>query len=373
MLLTLLSFVVVIGVIILVHEWGHFVAARLSGIRVEVFSIGFGPAMWTRHSGGTEYRIAWFPLGGYVRMAGMIDESLDDGSHITGAADEFMSKNSWQKAFVISAGVIMNGVLALLLYTVIAGVWGVGRPSEEPVLAGLRPDMPAIDAGLQAGDRVLSVQDRPVATWQELADAIHDRPDQTTTLRVLRPREAVGAVAETLAVSLSPKRVSLPGEGTVGLIGIDPGVVVERVGLLGALGAGLRRTWEESRMAYATIAALVTGQAGLKDLGGPILIAQLSGESARGGLMVFLSFIAFISVNIGFLNILPIPVLDGGHLVYILIEALLRRPISNRIKLWVQQAGMVLLLLLMVLVMKNDVLRLVKRDPQSSTPTEQGK
>ncbi len=371
MLLTLLSFVVVIGVIILVHEWGHFIAARLCGIRVEVFSIGFGPTMWKRESGGTEYRVAWFPLGGYVRMAGMIDESLDDGASITGAADEFMSKNAWQKAFVISAGVLMNGILAILLFTVIAGVWGVGRASREPVLAGLRPDMPGAAAGLLAGDRVLAVQGAPIATWEELAEAIHQRPELPTTLTLVR--QTASAPADTLDLSLTPKRVAVPGQGQVGLIGIDPGVEIVKVGVFGALGAGLRKTWEESRMAYATIAALVTGQAGLKDLGGPILIAQLSGESARGGLMVFLGFIAFISVNIGFLNILPIPVLDGGHLVYIIIEAAIRRPISNRVKLWVQQAGMVLLLLLMVLVMKNDVMRLVQRAQGTVDPVEESK
>lgn len=371
MLLTLLSFVVVIGVIILVHEWGHFIAARLCGIRVEVFSIGFGPAMWKRERGGTEYRVAWVPLGGYVRMAGMIDESLDDGSHITGAADEFMSKKAWQKAFVISAGVLMNGILAILLYTAIAGVWGVGRASSEPVLAGLRPDMPGMEAGLEAGDRVLRVEGAAVSTWEELAEAIHRRPDLPTRLVVCRQAES--APADTVELTLTPKRVALPGVGQVGLIGIDPGVEIVKVGPLGALEAGLRKTWEETRMAYATISALVTGQAGLKDLGGPILIAQLSGESARGGLMVFLGFIAFISVNIGFLNILPFPVLDGGHLVYILIEAALRRPISNRVKIWVQQAGMVLLLLLMVLVMKNDVMRLVHRAQGVVDPVEEPK
>jgi regulator of sigma E protease len=365
-LLTLLSFVVVIGVIILVHEWGHFIAARLVGIRVDTFSIGFGPAItsWTR--GATEYRVAWFPLGGYVKMAGMVDESLDGEDAITGAADEFMSKRTWQKAFVISAGVIMNGLLAVVLYTVIAGFWGVGTPSPEPVLGGLREGMPAAAAGLEPGDRVLAVQGEPVADWEALAGAIHRRPGETVELAVRREGRP-----DTLRLRLTPQASLHPEKGEVGLIGIEPEVVVERVGPLGAVAAGVSRTGAEVVTAYQTIRALVTGQAGLKDLGGPILIAQMSGQSARGGLVVFLSFLAFISVNIGFLNILPIPVLDGGHLVYIGIEAAIRRPLPVKLKLWVQQAGMILLLLVMVLVMKNDVLRLIGRDPGSGRPVEQ--
>ena len=375
MLLTILSFVVVIGVIILVHEWGHFIAARLTGIRVETFSIGFGPALWKRRVGATELRVAWIPLGGYVKMAGMIDESLDGEDHITGAADEFMSKRTWQKAFVISAGVIMNGVLAALLFTSIAWFWGVGEASTEPVLGSLRPDMPATRAGLRAGDRVLTVDGLRVDAWEDLAGAVHAKPGRRVDLTVLRAASAAPAAVETLGVSLVPEEAVQAGTGKVGLIGIEPEVRVVRVGPLAAVGAGLGRTWIECVNAWQTVAALISGRAGLKDLGGPILIAQMSGESARGGLAVFISFMAFISVNIGFLNILPIPVLDGGHLVYIGIEAVIRRPLPSKLKLWIQQAGMVLLLLVMVLVMKNDVMRLVQRDrpaPAQSSSSDQG-
>lgn len=368
MLLTILSFVVVIGVIILVHEWGHFIAARLTGIRVETFSIGFGPALWKRRVGATELRVAWIPLGGYVKMAGMIDESLDGEDHITGAADEFMSKRTWQKAFVISAGVIMNGVLAVLLFTSIAWFWGVGEASTAPVLGSLRPEMPAARAGLRAGDRVLTVDGLRVDRWEDLALAVHAKPGRRVDLVVLRE-------VDTLRVGLVPEEAVQAGTGKVGLIGIEPEVRVVRVGPLAAVGAGLGRTWIECVNAWQTVAALISGRAGLKDLGGPILIAQMSGESARGGLAVFISFMAFISVNIGFLNILPIPVLDGGHLVYIGIEALIRRPLPSKLKLWIQQAGMVLLLLVMVLVMKNDVMRLVQRDrpaPAQNSSSDQG-
>lgn len=355
-MLTLISFVVVIGIIVLAHEWGHFIAARLTGIRVETFSIGFGPAIrsWTR--GETEYRLSWLPLGGYVKMAGMIDEGLDGEDSITGAPDEFMSKNTLQKIFVISAGVIMNFVLAVIVYTLVAGFWGVGQPSELPVIGATSPGMPAARAGLLPGDRVLSVDGARTADWAGLAAAIHARPGETVELRLLR------GGADTLSVFLAPEVAVQPGAGRVGLIGIEPAFDIRRVGPLQAVSAGARQTVAVAGVAFGTIRALVTGEAGLKDIGGPIFIAQLSGESARGGLANFLAFLAFISVNIGFLNILPFPVLDGGHLVYVLIEAVIRRPLPAKLKLWIQQAGMVLLLLLMVVVMKNDIFRLLKRD-----------
>lgn len=352
MITTLVSFIVVIGIIILVHELGHFLAARMSGIRVKTFSIGFGPAAWKTVRGDTEYRLAWFPLGGYVQMAGMIDESLDSEDAITGAPDEFMSKNTLQKAFVICAGVIMNMLLAIVIYVFIAWVWGVAVPDSQPIIGGLVKDMPAMQAGLEAGDLILEVEGQTIDSWSALASEIHSYPGQEITLLLERS-------GDVLSIQATPQSGVLPDVGRVGLLGIEPAYEVMRVGLVEGLVAGVSKTWQVMRMASQTITSLLTAQAGLKDLGGPILIAQLSGESARGGLMAFLGFIAFISVNIGFLNILPIPVLDGGHLVYILIEAVIRRPLPTRAKLWIQQAGMVLLLLVMLIVMKNDIQRII--------------
>jgi regulator of sigma E protease len=356
-MLTLAAFIVVIGIIVLVHEWGHFIAARLCGIRVETFSIGFGPAIRSWRRGDTEYRLAWLPLGGYVKMAGMIDEGLEGEDSITGADDEFMSKNTLQKIFVISAGVLMNFLMAVLVYALVAGVWGVGVPSSQPVIGGLSQGMPAAAAGLQPGDRVVAVDGMSIGDWSQLATAIHERPGREVQISLLR--ESAGT--DTLLLTLVPQEAVQPGRGRVGLIGIEPGYESQRVGPVAALAAGVRQTAAITGIAVGTIKALFSGEAGLKDIGGPIFIAQLSGESARGGLANFLAFLAFISVNIGFLNILPFPVLDGGHLVYVLIEAVIRRPLPAKLKLWVQQAGMVLLLLLMVVVMKNDIQRIFSR------------
>jgi regulator of sigma E protease len=359
MLTTLLSFIVVIGIIILVHELGHFLAARSCGIRVKVFSIGFGPTITSWIKGDTEYRLAWIPLGGYVQMAGMIDESLDSEDSITGAPDEFMSKNTLQKAFVISAGVIMNMLLAFVIYVLLAWIWGAANPSNEAVIGGRVEGMPAALAGIEAGDRIFSVAGETVHSWEELASAIHQYPEQEIELGYLR-------AADTLFVSLVPNAGVLPEKGKVGLIGIEPEYEIQAVGPLEGVLLGAQKTWMVTRMASQTITSLVTAEAGLKDLGGPIMIAQMSGESARSGVMSFLAFIAFISINIGFLNILPIPVLDGGHLVYILIEAVIGRPIAPKVKLWIQQAGMVLILLLMLIVMKNDIQRIITGSPDTT-------
>jgi regulator of sigma E protease len=353
-ILTLLSFIVVLGVIVLVHEWGHFIAARLCGIRVITFSIGFGPTVKSWRRGSTEYQLAWLPLGGYVQMAGMIDEQLDEGS-ITGAPDEFMSKTALQKAFVISAGVIMNFLLAALVYSVVAFSYGMNELDERPLIGSLSANMPAIEAGFEAMDRVLEVNHEPLSSWDELATAIHERPKMPTQFLVERG-------TEQLILTLEPKAQVLPGMGEVGLIGIAPNYLTVEVGFFESFAVGVRQTLLVIGIAKDTVISLVSGEAGLKDVGGPIFIAQLSGESARGGLASFLGFLAFISVNIGFLNILPIPVLDGGHLVYIALEAIFRRPIPTRIKLWIQQAGMVLLLGLTVIVMRNDILRAFRSD-----------
>jgi regulator of sigma E protease len=359
---TLLSFIVVLGVIVLVHEWGHFIAARLCGIRVETFSIGFGPKLASWRRGATEYQLAWLPLGGYVQMAGMIDEHLDDSS-ITGAPDEFMSKNALQKAFVISAGVLMNMILAILVYSIVAFSYGMGEPDLRPVIGGVGTSMPAAQAGLQAMDQILEIEGQPLSSWEDLATAIHARPAMPTHMLVLRE-------GEQLEFNLQPRAQVLPGMGTVGLIGIEPNYILRPVGFFESFYVGARQTWAVIGIAKDTIISLVSGEAGLKDVGGPIFIAQLSGESARGGLSSFLGFLAFISVNIGFLNILPIPVLDGGHLVYILIEAIIRRPLPTRLKIWIQQAGMILLLGLMIIVMRNDIMRLFRTsDVPAPEPT----
>lgn len=349
----ILSFIVVVGVIILVHELGHFLAARAVGIRVERFSIGFGPKLVAFQRGETEYRVSWLPLGGYVKMAGMIDESLDASEPFDPNDPHlFMNKNGWQKVLVISAGVIMNIVLAGFVLWLVFGVRGIPTLPENVGTVIDRPvsGWPADKAGLERGDEILSIDGVAVERWEDLVDAIYKRPGQEVRIDI----ERAGERKEIVLTTRSEKE----GSAQIGKIGIQPMLHLERVGVGQAFVYGWTAAWTYLKMTAIGIGRLVTLQASVRDLSGPVGIAKMSGEYARQGIWDLLDFIALISVNIGFVNILPIPALDGGHLVLILIEAVRRRPLSTKLKLWVQQVGMVLLLALIAVVVFNDFMKL---------------
>ena len=351
-MLTLLSFVVVIGVIIFVHELGHFLAARSVGIRVEQFSLGYPPKMVSWKRGETEYRLSWIPLGGYVKMSGMIDESGGDESTLTGAPWEFASKRSWQKIWVVLAGVLMNFILAVLLYTGITAVKGVPE-YKGPFVGTLTPGGPAESAGLEYGDRILSIDGVELDTCEDLTDAVYPRPGETLRVAYERDGEAHEVAIETLT-----HEMEVEGEWReVGLIGVNPQYTYRPANLEEVLTAGVQGTARVIELVGQSIYALVTGKASVKDLGGPILIAKMSGQSAREGLGYFLNFIAFISINIGCLNLLPIPALDGGHAVIILLEGAIRRELPTRLKIALQNTGMILLLALILFILWNDAMR----------------
>jgi regulator of sigma E protease len=351
MIFTLLAFIVVAGVIILVHEVGHFIAARLTGMRVERFSIGFPPRMVSKTIGKTEFVLSWIPLGGYVKIAGMVDESLDKNP-VTGAPDEFMSKNPFQKVLVLCAGVVMNYLVAGLLMTGLTMAIGVGQVGE-PVIGGVSDTtMPAAAAGLQKGDRILQVGDSLVKDWNGLVALISTASD-TVHLTLAR--------ADSVWSAAIPTVLHTENDKTRRVIGIVAEVSFREASLGESLEQGV---W----FCYATTAGivdffrqLIMGEASIRDLSGPVGVARLSGESARQGLGTFLFFLAFVSVSIGFLNILPFPALDGGHILYVLIEVVIRRPISTKVKLAIQQVGLALLILLVLVVSYHDILRLFGR------------
>ncbi len=349
-MLTILSFIVVLGVIIFVHELGHFLAAKSVGIRVEQFSLGYPPKMIGYRRGDTEYCISWVPLGGYVKMSGMIDEGNQDESTLTGAPWEFASKSWWQKLWVILAGVLMNFILAMLLYTGITAFKGIPE-AEGPIVGAVSPATPAEQAGLEAGDRIVSIDGESLDTWEDLLNAVHPRPEEELTLVYERAGEPHEATVTTLS-----QQIEIDGEWqAVGLIGISPQVTYRPATASEVLSSGVRGTGQVINMVKTSLSMLFTGRASVKDLGGPVLIAKMSGDSAREGLAHFLAFIAFISVNIGCLNLLPVPALDGGHALIILTEAGIRRPLPNRLKIALQQVGMLLLLGLILFIIWNDV------------------
>jgi regulator of sigma E protease len=339
----LIPFVFVLGLLIVIHELGHFLLAKLTGIRVERFSIGFPPRLFGKKIGDTDYCISAVPMGGYVKMSGMIDESMDAGS-INGEPYEFMSKPIWVRMLVILAGPLFNVLLAVLIFAASFYITGIAEP-VGPVVGKVVENMPAQTAGLQPGDIVRSIDGKPVSTWEELVALVHAAPEKSITMLLQRG-------SETLTVQMTP---TLEKIQNIGLVGIEPKTISRKPGLISAAGMGIGSAYRLTILVFKSFAMLFTGQVSLKEgLAGPVRIAQMAGDSAKGGFGSLLMFAAFLSLNLGILNVLPIPVLDGGHLLFLAIEAIIRKPISVKIKLVVQQIGMALLLALMLFVIFND-------------------
>ncbi len=380
--------ILILGVLITIHEFGHFTAARSVGIRVERFSIGIPPRFvsltstndgWLFHlffykrshgrlswqpiikkmiskpgriGSETEYVIALLPLGGYVKMAGIIDESMD--TEINYEDDEFMSKPLWAKLWVMSAGVIMNTILAFAIFSAVGFTQGMPEVSDEPIVAELQPDMPAMAAGIQPGDQIISINGKPIKTWNDLTKSIHNQPNTDISLTILR--EDV-QITMDITTSFMPVPTDT-GMDTLGAIGIIPEVFYRDMTIGEAFNIGWLRTESSFGMIIMSLKMLGSGGASMSDFGGPIMIAQLAGQTAEAGWIPFFTFMALISVNLAFINILPIPGLDGGHIMIHLIEGIIRRPLTMKARITIQQIGMAFLLMLMVTVVFNDISRL---------------
>ncbi|MFQ5752152.1 MAG: RIP metalloprotease RseP [bacterium] len=348
MLTTLLSFVFVLGLLIFVHELGHFITAKMVGIRVERFSLGFPPRMVGKKIGDTDYCISWLPLGGYVKMAGMVDESLD--ATITGEPWEYQSKPVWQRVIVISAGSIMNILTAILIYASIVYFTGIGEVVGTTEVGELLPGKPAEAIGLRSGDVITAINHEPVHTWQELTSIIHSKPNVEIELEWVRE-------GETFTRKVIPE---LQPEENIGLIGIGPKIEYKEAGAFEALRNGAIHSYTIIKLVVYSLKLIIVGKESLKDaIGGPIIIAKMAGETAKMGMPSLMAFTAFISLNLGFFNMLPFPVLDGGHLVFLIIEGIRRKPLSVKTKVVVQKIGMAFLLALMVFVIFNDIRRIL--------------
>ncbi|MFN3821011.1 MAG: RIP metalloprotease RseP [bacterium] len=342
----------VIGVVVLVHELGHFVAAKMSGVRVEAFSIGFPPKILRWHRRGTEYSLGLIPLGGYVKLAGMSDESLAEGD--PNDPRGFNRQPFYRKLFIITAGVLMNFVLGWLFYSLVVYGEGVSK-LEGTRVTMVSPDYPAYQAGIEVGDEIIEVGGVPIKNWQEMVEIIRHSPNIPLLVQFRRGDSLLST--EIIPKPTREFDLSTGKMEVVGKIGVMGTWTTEKVGLLAALGYGARQTAWVVRLNLISLKALLSGQAGLKELTGPLGIARMSEGAARAGMISFLSFIALISVSIGFLNLLPIPMLDGGHLIFIVVEAILRRQIPEKVKLHLIRIGLALLIALVLLVSYFDLIR----------------
>jgi regulator of sigma E protease len=338
-----LPFIAVLGVLILVHELGHFLAAKASGIRVERFSIGFPPRLIGKKIGDTDYCISALPLGGYVKMAGMIDETMDSEG-VKGEPYEFMSKPLWIRAIVLFAGSFFNILLTVLVFTVSVFVTGVPEP-VGPIVGRVMENMPAQAAGLQPGDKIVRIDNSPITSWDDLIRIIHASPDKPITVEWERDGAPMSA-------QITPKMDKMLGYG---LVGIDAKTINVRPGLFKGIGLGWESTWNLTRMMFRSFGMLFSGDVSVKEgLAGPVRIAQMTGETAKAGFGSLVMFMALLSLNLGIINLFPVPGLDGGHLLLLGVEAVIRKPISTKVRLVVQQIGMALLLALMFFVIFND-------------------
>ena len=348
-----IGIVVVLGVLIFFHELGHFLMAKAFGVGVEKFSLGFGPKVAAKTVGGTEYRLSAIPLGGYVKMVGeQPDEELDPGDE----AVSFTHKHVAKRAIIVASGPVFNFILAILIF------WGVfaisGASIMLPVIGNVRDGSPAATSGIQKGDRVIKINQDTVDSWSDMAAHIMDSNGQPLTLTVER-----GGRQLQFEVTPRPEtEQNIFGEDQKRyIIGIEAGgeVVHQRIGIIEAFSESVQRTWFIIELTILSVVKMISGVISVKTLGGPIFIAQVAGQQAEMGIVNLLFFIALVSVNLGILNLLPVPVLDGGHLLFFGIEAIIRRPVSLKTREIAQQVGIMLLLLLMVFVIYNDIMRLV--------------
>lgn len=363
---TLIAFFIVIGVLIFAHELGHFLAARYCGVRVEKFSLGFGPKMFGRTVGDTEYLISWIPLGGYVKLLGEETEEGEKPGEAKALSPEerkrsFGVQPLWKRVTIVAAGPVFNFVLAYFIFT---GILMSGYPmlipkfeSLLPVIDAVSDDSPAQMGGMMSGDRIISIDGKEISTWNQMTEIVQRKPDEKLEFEVDRQ-------GKTIKLALIPERKTIKTsddeEVEIGQIGISKemkGTTIEVTGPVEALYKGFDATYRWTELTVVGIGKLITGKISMDNIGSPIMIAQISGDAASQGILTLMVFIAILSVNLGIINALPILPLDGGHLFFFGIEAVRSRPVSNRKRELATQFGMVLLVLLMLRAFYNDLVR----------------
>ena len=342
MVLTIAAAVFVFGLLVLVHELGHFVTAKLTGMRVDEFAIGFGPQLLAVKRGETVYSLRAVPLGGFNNIAGMDPEAEDDAGE-----RGYARKSVWARMLVILAGSAMNFLLPVFLYWGVFFFSGVATPSTEPVLGMVLPDRPAAQAGLLAGDRVLSVDGAPVGSWQEFASAVQQGGEGTSHALV------ISRDGEEQELSVSP---AYDKTSERAMIGVMSSATMEHPGAVRSAQLAVQKTGSVIYMMVYELYKIILKLSGA-ELAGPIGVAQMAGQVAQMGFVPLLNFTAFLSLNLAIINLLPIPALDGGHFVGLCVEAVIGRPMGPRFTYYAQRVGIALLLLLMVFATKNDVVR----------------
>lgn len=348
---SIVAFVAVLGLLIFFHELGHFLIARLFGVGVETFSLGYGPRLFGRTVGRTDYRISMIPIGGYCKMVGEEPGFEIDPEDLPVS---FTHQHVLKRTLIIVAGPIFNILLAVIL---LFGLFQVtGLLIYTPRVGSIVEGSPAEASGLEAGDLILEIDGIPLVSWDDLTRVISGRDNIPMSLSIRRGDE-------TFVRSVTPETVTsqnIFGEdiqrNMIG-IGIGDETFTRKLNVIEAFSESIQRTYYITKLTVLSLVKLIQGTISAKTIGGPIMIAEMAGEQAKAGMANFVVFIALISINLAILNLLPVPVLDGGHLVFFFIESLIGRPMSIQIRERANQAGMFVLLVLMVYVFYNDIVR----------------
>jgi regulator of sigma E protease len=350
---SIIAAVIGLGVLIVFHEFGHFLLAKLSGVGVLTFSVGFGPKLWVRKKGETEYALSAFPLGGYVKMIG---EDPDEQVQQADLERSFAHKSLTKRIAIVVAGPGFNLLLAVILLMIVFTFYGVPVMSNQ--VSGVEKGSPAEKAGILKGDRITAIEGKDIREWEELSSTIKSSSGKPLKLQIRRGEE-------NLNLSVQPNRKE--GRNVFGerkddwIIGISSQVTIEKGNAGLAVVRAFTQTYDYSKLTLMAFYKMVVGDVSPRNIGGPILIAQMAGQQAQEGVGSFLAFLAVLSINLGVLNLLPVPVLDGGHLLFFIVEAVIRKPVAVKYREMAQQVGICLLALLMVYAFYNDIVRFFEK------------
>ncbi len=347
------AFVVVIGILVFCHEFGHFIAARLCKVGVNVFSLGFGPKLFKKKYGRTEYCISAIPLGGYVKMVGEEPGITIDPAD---ASLSFTHKSLAKKSLIVAAGPAFNFILAIFIFYVLYQFSGIYMAA--PVIGKVLENTPAQSAGLKSGDIIKDINQNPIDSFEDIFQVISAGTGEKLDIVIQRDGQMIG-------VKLTPeKRIgkNVFGEDVdkyvIGILGTGE-TFHKSLNPFQAMGRSISDTYGLVKLTILSVVKMVSGSVSADNLGGPLMIAQMAGEQAKAGLVNFVWFIALLSVNLGIINLFPIPVLDGGHLLFFGIEAVTGKPVSEKLREKLIQFGAALLVALMVFVFYNDIVRMI--------------